>query len=141
MEIRAIVSRLNVKPTARLEAGSFVAYLDGEWHVLGKISSGLVPALQRMREVCGRERLATGQASRKEIAVSYSLEESECPVACKCKYNEDHHTMDREDCYIRCDSGDAGSSLELPVALKKTDGNLRTRSGKCGMTTSLHMNR
>ena len=63
VDIRAIVSRLNVKPTVRLEAGSFVAHLEGERYVLGKISSGFVPALRRMREICGRERLAMGQAS------------------------------------------------------------------------------
>jgi hypothetical protein len=62
VDIRAIVSRLNVKPMVRLEAGSFVAYLEGERYVLGRISSGPAPALRRIREIC-RERLATGQAS------------------------------------------------------------------------------
>ena len=63
VDIRAIVARLNLKPTLRLEAGSFVAHLEGERYVLGKISNGFVPALRRMREVCGRERLAVGQVS------------------------------------------------------------------------------
>jgi hypothetical protein len=63
LDIRAIVSRLSLKPTVRLEAGWFVAYLEGERYVLGKISDGFPPALRRMREVCGRERLAVGQAS------------------------------------------------------------------------------
>jgi hypothetical protein len=61
VDIRAIVSRLNLKPLVRLEAGCFVAYLEGERYVLGKISNGFVPALRRMREVCGAERLATGR--------------------------------------------------------------------------------
>ena len=63
LEIRAIVSRLNLKPQVRLEAGCFVAHLEGERYVLGQISNGFPPALRRMREVCGRERMAVGQAS------------------------------------------------------------------------------
>ena len=63
LDIRAVVSRLNLKPQVRLEGGCFVAHLEGERYVLGKISNGLPPALRRMREVCGRERMAVGQAS------------------------------------------------------------------------------
>jgi len=63
LDLRAIVSRLNLKPQVRLEGGYFVAHLEGERYVLGKISNGFPPALRRMREVCGRERLAVGQAS------------------------------------------------------------------------------
>ena len=63
LDIRAIVSRLNLKPMVRLEAGCFVAHLEGDRYVLGKISNGFLPALRRMREVCGRERMAVGQAS------------------------------------------------------------------------------
>ena len=63
VDIRGIVSRLNLKPLVRLEAGCFVAHLEGERYVLGKISNGFAPALHRMREVCGRERMAVGQAS------------------------------------------------------------------------------
>jgi hypothetical protein len=63
LDIRAIVSRLNAKPMVRLEAGWFVAHLEGERYVLGKISNGFPPALRRMREACGRERMAIGQAS------------------------------------------------------------------------------
>src|SRR5271169_5833384 len=62
LDIRAIVSRLNAKPMVRLEAGSFVAHLEGERYVLGKISNGFAPALHRMREACGRERMAVGRA-------------------------------------------------------------------------------
>jgi hypothetical protein len=63
VDIRAIVSRLNLKPSVRLEAGSFVAHLEGERYVLGKISNGFAPALRRMREVCGPERMAMDRAS------------------------------------------------------------------------------
>lgn len=63
LDLRAIVSRLNAKPMVRLEAGCFVAHLEGERYVLGKISNGFPSAIRRMREVCGRERLAMGQAS------------------------------------------------------------------------------
>jgi hypothetical protein len=63
LDIRAIVNRLNLKPVVRLEAGWFVAHLEGERYQLGKISDGFPPALRRMREVCGRDRLAVAQAS------------------------------------------------------------------------------
>jgi hypothetical protein len=63
LDIRAIVSRLTLKPQVRLEEGSFVAHLEGERYVLGKISNGFPSALRRMREACGRERMAVGQAS------------------------------------------------------------------------------
>jgi len=62
LDLRAIVSRLTMKPTVRLEAGCFVAHLEGERYVLGKISNGFAPALRRMREV-GRERMAVDRAS------------------------------------------------------------------------------
>jgi len=57
------VNRLNTKPFVRLEDGSFVAHLEGERYVLGKISNGFPPAIRRMREVCGRERMTVGRAS------------------------------------------------------------------------------
>jgi hypothetical protein len=63
LDIPAIARRLNVKPLVRLEAGCFVAHLEGERYVLGKIGNGFAPALRRMREVCGRERLRVDQAS------------------------------------------------------------------------------
>ena len=63
LDIRAIVSRLSLKPKVRLEGGLFVAHLEGEQYILGEISNGFPPALRRMREVCGRERMAVRQAS------------------------------------------------------------------------------
>lgn len=58
VDLRAIAARLNRKPVVRLEQGFFVAYLEDETYVLGRISEGFPPAIRRMREVCGRERLA-----------------------------------------------------------------------------------
>jgi hypothetical protein len=63
VDIRAIVDRLNMKPMVRLEEGSFVAHLEGERYVIGRISNGFPPAIRRMREVCGRERMAVERAS------------------------------------------------------------------------------
>jgi hypothetical protein len=63
LDIRAIVCRLTLKPLVRLEAGCFVAHLEGERYVLGKISNGFATALHRMREACGRERMAVRRAS------------------------------------------------------------------------------
>ena len=62
LDVRAIVTRLNMKPQVRIEAGCFVGHLEGERYELGKISNGLPPAIRRMREVCG-DRLALGRAS------------------------------------------------------------------------------
>jgi hypothetical protein len=63
LDIGALVRRLTLKPVVRLEAGCFVAHLEGEHYILGKIRNGLAPAIRRMREVCGRERMAAGRAS------------------------------------------------------------------------------
>ncbi len=63
LDLRALVSRLNLKPQVRLESGCFIAHLEGERYVLGEISNGFPPAIRRMREVCGRERMAARQAS------------------------------------------------------------------------------
>ena len=57
------MSRLNLKPQVRIESGCFVAHLEGERYVLGEISAGFPPAIRRMREVCGRERMAAREAS------------------------------------------------------------------------------
>jgi hypothetical protein len=63
LDIRAIVSRLNLTPLVLLERDYFVAHLEGEGYVLGKIRNGFEPALRRIREVCGRERMAIERAS------------------------------------------------------------------------------
>jgi hypothetical protein len=63
LDIHNIVRRLNMKPTVRIEAGMFVAHLEGQEYKLGKISNGIVPALRSMRKVCGENRLAQEIAS------------------------------------------------------------------------------
>jgi hypothetical protein len=63
LDVRAIVDRLNLKPVVRLEDDSFVAHLEGERYLLGKISNGFPAALRRMREVCGKERMSVERAS------------------------------------------------------------------------------
>jgi hypothetical protein len=63
LDIAAIVRRLNMKPTVRIEAGLFVAYLEGQQFRLGKISNGIAPAIRNMRKVCGENRLGQAVAS------------------------------------------------------------------------------
>ena len=63
LDIPAIVRRLNLKPVVKIRLGSFVAHLEGEQYVLGRIGEGFAPALRRMRELCGRERMLASRAS------------------------------------------------------------------------------
>jgi hypothetical protein len=63
LDIPGIVQRLNMKPTVRIEGGTFVAYLEGQQFRLGKISDGIAPAIRNMRRVCGENRLAQAVAS------------------------------------------------------------------------------
>jgi hypothetical protein len=63
LDIAAIVRRLNMKPKVRIEAGMFVAYLEGQPFRLGKISNGIAPAIRNMRKVCGENRLGQAVAS------------------------------------------------------------------------------
>jgi hypothetical protein len=55
LNIQAIVRRLNLKPTIRVEAGWFVTYLDDHRYVLGKTDVGVWravrEALQLHREI------------------------------------------------------------------------------------------
>src|SRR5258707_15596220 len=43
LDIPAIVRRLNLKPTIRVEAGWFVTYLGDRKYVLGKVDAGMRP--------------------------------------------------------------------------------------------------
>jgi hypothetical protein len=52
-----------MKPKVRIEAGMFVAYLEGQPFRLGKISNGIAPAIRNMRKVCGENRLGQAVAS------------------------------------------------------------------------------
>ena len=46
LDIPAIVRRLNLKPSIRIEAGWFVTYLEGRRYVLGKTEGGIRPAVR-----------------------------------------------------------------------------------------------
>ena len=63
LDIRDIVRRLSMKPMVRIEAGMFVAHLEGQQFKLGKISNGIAPAIRNLRKVCGENRLAQEVAS------------------------------------------------------------------------------
>jgi hypothetical protein len=63
LDIAAIVRRLNMKPTVRIEAGMFVAYLEGQQYRVGPVSNGIAPAIRNMRMVCGENRLSQAVAS------------------------------------------------------------------------------
>jgi hypothetical protein len=67
LDIPAIVRRLNSKPTIRVEAGRFVAYLEDERYVLGPTGAGIRPAIKEAlrlcREVCPRMGLGCGELS------------------------------------------------------------------------------
>ena len=47
LDIPAIVRRLNLKPTIRVEAGWFVTYFDEQRYLLGKIDAGIRPAVHQ----------------------------------------------------------------------------------------------
>ncbi len=63
LDISAIVRRLNLKPTIRIEAGWFVAYVENRRYVLGKTEAGIRPAvhkaLQLRRESQGTHEIAS----------------------------------------------------------------------------------
>jgi len=57
VDIPAIVHRLNLKPTIRVEAGWFVAYIENHRYVLGKTDAGIRPAVREALQL-PRERIA-----------------------------------------------------------------------------------
>jgi hypothetical protein len=63
LEIPAIVRKLNLKPTIRVEAGSFVTYLEGQQYVLGKTEAGIRPAVRKAVQLCRENRQAQDIAS------------------------------------------------------------------------------
>jgi hypothetical protein len=63
LDIAAIVRRLNLKPVVRIEAGTFVAYLEGQEYWLGEVRKGISSGLTRLRKVCGERRLTQEIAS------------------------------------------------------------------------------
>ena len=58
LDLAAIVRRLNLKPTVRIQNGEFVADLEGCQYRLGKAETGIASALRNLRSVCGEDRLA-----------------------------------------------------------------------------------
>jgi hypothetical protein len=52
LDIPAIVRRLNLKPTIRVEACWFVTYLEDQGYVLGKTESGIRPAVGEAVQLC-----------------------------------------------------------------------------------------
>ena len=63
LDIRAIVVKLNAKPTIRVEAGSFVTYLEGQQYVLGKTDAGIRPAVRKAVQLCRETQAAQEIAS------------------------------------------------------------------------------
>ena len=51
LDIPAIVRRLNLKPTIRIETGWFVAYLEDQKYVLGKTEAGIRPAVREVLQL------------------------------------------------------------------------------------------
>ena len=58
LDIQATVRRLNSKPKIRVEAGSFVAYLEDQGHVLGKTDAGIRKAVRETLQLCRESRVA-----------------------------------------------------------------------------------
>jgi hypothetical protein len=56
LDVPAIVRRLNLKPTIRIEQGWFVAYLEDQKYVLGKIEAGIRPAVRKALQLCRENR-------------------------------------------------------------------------------------
>ena len=52
LDIPSIVRRLNLKPSIRVEEGSFVAYLDNQRYVLGKVDADLRPVIRDTLRLC-----------------------------------------------------------------------------------------
>ena len=63
LDIPAIVRRLNLKPTIRVEAGWFVAYFEEQRYVLGKTDGGIRPAVREALQLYREDRLANEIAS------------------------------------------------------------------------------
>ena len=63
LDVQAIVRKLNLKPTIRVEAGWFVAYLEDQRYVLGKTDAGIRPAVREALQLCREIQLAREIAS------------------------------------------------------------------------------
>jgi hypothetical protein len=56
LDIPTIVRSLNCKPTIRVEAGWFVAYLEDQRYVMCKTDAGLRPAVRMALQLCRENR-------------------------------------------------------------------------------------
>ena len=61
LDIPAIVLKLNLKPTIRVEAGWFVAHFEDQKYVLGKTQAGIGPAVREAMELCKETRMCSGR--------------------------------------------------------------------------------
>lgn len=64
IDIPAIVRNLNAKPRIRIEAGVFVAYLEGERFEVGSVQSGLKFATQSVVKLGRENRLVPATVSK-----------------------------------------------------------------------------
>ncbi len=63
LDIPAIVRRLNLKPTIRVEEGWFVTYIEDQRYVLGNADAGVRPAIREALQLCRENRVAQKFAS------------------------------------------------------------------------------
>ena len=61
LNLPAIVRRLNLKPTIRVEAGWFVSYIEDQ-NVLGKTDAGIQPAVREALQLCRENQVSRGIA-------------------------------------------------------------------------------
>ena len=73
LDIPAIVRRLNLKPTIRVEAGWFVAYLEDQRYVLGKTDAGIRPVIREALQLCREVRLGEDKAARLVANTSHHM--------------------------------------------------------------------
>ena len=64
LDIPAIVRRLSLKPTIRVEAGWFVTYVEDKRYVLGKTTAGILPAVREALQLCREVRLSEHDEAR-----------------------------------------------------------------------------
>ena len=69
LDLPAIVRRLNLKPTLRIQCGEFIAHLEGCQYRLGNADRGVASAIRSLRSICGEDRLAL-EVTRSDVAPS-----------------------------------------------------------------------
>ena len=63
LDIPAIVRRLNLKPTIRVEEGCYVTYLESRRYVVGKTDAGIRRAVRKALQLCRENQLGHEVAS------------------------------------------------------------------------------